>query len=427
MLRTHACLVASILLSSLTAYSAEEPLVDAVELRARGGLPNAMARLDAGQELRVAYIGGSITAADGWRPKTTAWLQQQYPESKIVEINAAIGGTGSDLGVFRFRQDVLQHKPHFIFVEFAVNDGGAPPAQIIRCMEGMVRQAWREDPSIDICFVYTLVDGWYPTLKGGKLVRSATAMEKVADHYQIPTIYMGQEVIRLASEGKLVLKANPKTEAEKQALAGKMIFSSDGVHPHADTGHQLYLEAIARSFAKMKGNATPRPHKLAEPLMVDNYERARLVPISTAKLSDGWVALENSHPLVRSFHKFLPQLQQAAPGQTLEFQFKGTLVGAIDLLGPDCGFITATVDGGKPREIARFDRYCTYHRIGSVILANALPDGLHTVKITVSGKSLDKPAILALMGNKMDNPKRFDGKNWYASSLMIIGEPVERK
>ena len=38
--------------------------------------------------------------------------------SLISEINAAIEGTGSDFGVFRLKDHVLQYKPDLGFVEF---------------------------------------------------------------------------------------------------------------------------------------------------------------------------------------------------------------------------------------------------------------------------------------------------------------------
>jgi hypothetical protein len=85
-----------------------QPLADAVECRPRDALPNVLEKLRAGGEVRIAYFGGSITAQEGWRVKTLKWFQEQFPKAKVSEINAAIGGTGSDLGAFRFRQDVLE-------------------------------------------------------------------------------------------------------------------------------------------------------------------------------------------------------------------------------------------------------------------------------------------------------------------------------
>ena len=404
------------------AGEAEYPLAEAVECTVRGGMPNALAKLDRGGEVRIAYIGGSITAAEGWRPQTTRWLQEQYPKAKIVEINAAIGGTGSDLGVFRFRRDGLEQKPDLVFVEFAVNDGEAPPEQIYRCMEGIVRQAWRQDATIDICFVYTLVDGMVPTLAGGRFPRAASAMEKIAGHYGIPSIHMGLEVVRLATGGQMILKADPKTDQEKAEMKGKMIFSADGVHPHAETGHRLYTEAVARSVQKMKGVGVAGAHGLPEAFVANNYEAAKTIPLGRAKLSGGWEKLPATHPLARSFGRYLPEMHAAKDaGQSVSFAFKGTYVGFFDLLGPDCGQLEGTLDG-KTVTVLRFDPYCTYHRMGSFALGKDLGDAVHRVQVKVDARMPDKAAILAKRNEKMGDSRRFEGHTWYAGWIMIVGD-----
>ena len=116
-----------VLSTACVVHGQEYPLRDAKEFHVRDGLANVFWKLEAGKEVRIGYLGGSITAQAGWRPKTLKWFQEQYPNATISEINAAIGGTGSDLGVFRLRHDVLRHKPDLLFVEFAVNDGGVSP------------------------------------------------------------------------------------------------------------------------------------------------------------------------------------------------------------------------------------------------------------------------------------------------------------
>ncbi|WP_218281181.1 SGNH/GDSL hydrolase family protein [Verrucomicrobium spinosum] len=184
------CTATLLTLPYLSAQESPPVLRDAAEVTPRGGLPNVLAKLQAGQAVKVGYLGGSITAAPGWRVKSLKWLQDKFPTAKLSEINAAIGGTGSDLGVFRVQRDVLDHKPDLLFVEFAVNDGGADPARIQKCMEGIVRQTWKVDPATDICFVYTLSEPFLNDLKAGKASRSVTAMEGVADHYQIPSIHL---------------------------------------------------------------------------------------------------------------------------------------------------------------------------------------------------------------------------------------------
>ena len=86
---------------------AEYPLRDTVDFSVRDGLPNFFAKLKNGGTVKIGYLGGSITAQNGWRIKSRDWFQKQYPKAKVEEINAAIGGTGSDLGVFRIDRDVL--------------------------------------------------------------------------------------------------------------------------------------------------------------------------------------------------------------------------------------------------------------------------------------------------------------------------------
>ena len=187
------CSLAYLFVTGTAAGLCEDDVIlrDAVECTARQGLPNWFAKAAAGKEVRVAYLGGSITAQGGWRIKTLEWFQKQYPKAKVHEINAAIGGTGSMLGAFRLQHDVLRHKPDLLFVEFAVNDAGAPPIRLLQTMEGIVRQTWLADPETDICFVYTLTERMLSDLQQGKYPRAASVMERLADHYGIPSIHMG--------------------------------------------------------------------------------------------------------------------------------------------------------------------------------------------------------------------------------------------
>jgi lysophospholipase L1-like esterase len=389
-------------------------------------LPNFFAKLKQGKDVRIAYFGGSITAQDGWRPKTLRWFQEHYPNAKVSQINAAIGGTGSDLGVFRCGQDVLAPRPDLVFVEFAVNDGGASPEQIYRCMEGIVRQTWRANPETDICFVYTLAGNMLETLQAGKYPRAASAMEKLADFYGIPSIHLGVEVAKLEKTGRLIFQGEkPRTDEAKKEPGDKIIFSPDSVHPYPDTGHQLYLEAIVRSLPAIQAAGKPGPRSLGEPFVSDNYEKASMVPLARAHLSPGWSKLPATNNLAKSFQDRLPELWKAPPGATLTFRFRGTAAGVYDLLGPDCGKLAVTVDDLKPVSIARFDSFCTYRRLGKFMAAEALANDLHTVKIEVSAEALDKLKILSQRNEKMDNPKRFDGTNWYAGSLLLIGDLVD--
>ena len=93
-------------------------------------LAKVIKKLQANEEVTVAYIGGSITegysAGDDlcYAKLTTNWLQEKFPNAKINYVNAGIGATGSYLGVYRVEKDVLAYNPDLVFVEFYVNDNG---------------------------------------------------------------------------------------------------------------------------------------------------------------------------------------------------------------------------------------------------------------------------------------------------------------
>ncbi len=388
--------------------------VVAQECRPRDGLPNFFAKAaKKGAEIKVAYFGGSITAQAGWRPKTLAHFQKTWPDATFSEINAAIGGTGSDLGVFRLAQDVLDKKPDLLFVEFAVNDGGAAPDQIRRCMEGIVRQTRRALPDVDIAFVYTITETLVGPLLEGKFPRAAAVMEEVADRYGIPSIHMAMEVARLAKEGKLAWKAPLGKD-------GILAFANDGVHPYPETGHELYLAAVVRSLEPIRAASKARG-PLPEPLIASHYERATLIPITEATLSPGFEAVEDKRWAGR-----LPTLRRAKKaGDVLSFKFKGTRCAIYDLLGPDLGQVAVSLDGAPPRIVSRFDGYSTYHRLGTLLVGSELADVEHTVRIEIHPEPPDKAAILAKRREKMDKPERFQGTSFYPGAILLVGEMVK--
>lgn len=410
---------------------------EAVEVVARGGIPHLLRKAkapDAG-EFRVAYLGGSITAAPGWRVKSLEEFQKRYPAAKWSEVHAAIGGTGSDLGVFRVWQDALAHKPDLLFVEFAVNDAGSDPAQIQRAMEGIVRQTWQADPETDIVFVYTLSEPSLVDLQAGKASRSTTAMEAVADHYGIPSVNFGVDVAKRVTDGTLIFKGESPAKEAPAAPGAAMLFSSDGVHPHVETGHVLYAEALARAWDQFEGlgeTGPPTPHSLGDPLRSDHWAAAKLVPISPAMLSGQWSSLdagEGGDELAKHFQKFLPHLWRATtPGDSLTFSFRGSVVGFYDVVGPDGGQLRVRLDDGDEKEVVRIDGYGTYQRLSKFPVGSGLdPDKVHRVVVTLDHAAPDKKTIL-FEKNRPDlekNPEKYAPNVWNVGAVMLIGEPVE--
>jgi hypothetical protein len=421
--------VASIM-TALSAVNADPPKYEpqpAKLFQTRDGLGNIFHKLNAGKEVRIAYFGGSITAAGGWRVKTLKWFQETYPDAKVSEINAAIGGTGSDLGVFRFQQDVLDKKPDLIFVEFAVNDGGAAPESIWRCMEGIVRQAWKADPTIDICYVYTMVTGFAADLDKGNCPRAAGSDEMLAAYYGIPSINVAMRIAELARDGKLIFVPK-KDEAGKDVPTpdGVTVFSNDNVHP-LDAGHQIYTDVIADALKEIEPAAKPAPHELKAPFVADNLEQAKLVALEDWMLTPGWKKLDPTKGMGGNFHHFMPVMWEATqPGEKISFKFKGTAVKLYDILGPDGGNAICTLDGkiGKPQP--RFDSYCSYHRLASLWIAEGLPDAVHSVTVEISPDQPDRSSVTSREKDKPGyDPKKYDGTAMRVGSIMLVGDIVK--
>ncbi len=87
-------------------------------------------RAERGEPLNVVFFGASLTwGANATDPLLTSYrgrfadrLRAEYPQAHFRFWDAAIGGTGSQLGVFRFNRDVLRHKPDLVLLDFSAND-----------------------------------------------------------------------------------------------------------------------------------------------------------------------------------------------------------------------------------------------------------------------------------------------------------------
>jgi hypothetical protein len=100
-----------------------------------------------------------------------------------------------------------------------------------------------------------------------------------------------------------------------------------------------------------------------------------------------------------------------------------------DLLGPDGGQVTITLDGKmqeKPRP--RFDSYCTYHRIATLSLANTEPsDQVHSVKIQIHPEQPDRSPVAFRLKNpeKELEEEKYQGTKVRASQILLLGDLVE--
>jgi len=395
----------------------EEPVQ---ELKIRDGLPNFYSKAGNNDTVRVAYLGGSITAQEGWRVYSREWMQKQFPQTNFVEINAAIGGTGSDFGVFRLTEHVLQYKPDLVFVEFAVNDDNKPSEKIVRSMEGIVRQIWQLNPQTDICFIYTIKGDYLETEQAGKLPASAIEMEKVANRYKIPSINFGAEISKQISEGKLILKGD---EIE---VDGIPVFSEDGVHPNLETGHMIYEDVLERSFEKMKESIASYNHEFGKPILANYFSDTKMLELDcpALKFSKDW-QFKNVNEEEGEFSNFSKYLNSIAvadkTGETITVTFEGQAIGFYDLMCFDGGRVVVEVDGVVTDTIPRFDKYCTYRRMHYFMIDN-LENKKHTVVFKLLSEPFDKGNRITNKDDYKENPEKYQKYSWYVGKILLDGE-----
>ncbi|HUG18486.1 MAG TPA: SGNH/GDSL hydrolase family protein, partial [Planctomycetaceae bacterium] len=192
---------------SLGSLALAEAQSAAHNIQMRGSLSNSPAQFRDRKSGTIAFIGGSITEMNGYRPMVAESLEKRFPDTKFKFIDAGIASTCSTTGAFRFSRDVLSHgRIDLLFVEFAVNDdqdARLSRAQSMRGMEGLIRQARRHNPQIDIVVTYFVNPEMRDLLRQGREPVAIAAHRAVAEHYQIPTIHLAREVAEQIEAGTL--------------------------------------------------------------------------------------------------------------------------------------------------------------------------------------------------------------------------------
>ena len=169
-------------------------------------------------------------------------------------------------------------------------------------------------------------------------------------------------------------------------------------------------------------------HELVAPLTRDNWERASMFALDQAGSLDGSVTkldpAQNS--LAAKFGSRVPGLWEMKPGATLRFKFKGSKAAIYDVIGPDCGFVEVTLDGNS-QKVARFDRYSTYHRLSVLKVGDNLENKEHEVGIKVLSDKFDKECLIPEADRKdlKENPEKYEGSNWYAGAILLVGDFVK--
>ena len=348
-------------------------------IQVNGNLDNARLKFTSEKQGTIAFLGGSITEMDGYRPMVYALLQQRFSQTQFKFINAGIGSTSSTTGAFRLECDVLDHGLiDLLFLEFAVNDdqdGNHTRQECIRGMEGIIRHARRSNPNLDIVVTYFVNEPMLANLQEGKAPMRIAAHQTVVDYYGLPAIHLAAEVAREITAGELTWE------------------QYGGVHPEP-VGNAICARMIAELFervwaAPLSSEARLVSHPMPDPLDPLNYERGRFIDLEEAKGVCGWtLGVPDWDKLPgekRPRFLALPLYWATEPGAEAMLEFEGTAIGAFVLAGPDAGMVESSIDGGPFVAIDVFHSFShNLHYPRTVMLGCNLTAGKHTLILRIS-------------------------------------------
>ena len=416
-------------------------------IKRRNGLPNVTKKLTEGRPVTVAYLGGSITYADGWRVHADRLLREKFPASEIKMVNAGVPGTSSALGAARLERDVLRHNPDLVFVEFAVNGGGiGTGAGDTWCdysrsaMEAIVRQIAVNNPQTDICFVYTCSTYLRKWFDQKELPPVVIEQEAVADFYGIPSVIMAADLLKQIRDGSLVWEENTPLTAGSDGLErnsrGQIVFTKDGTHP-VDSNAVLYAKKVMEAFEKMSWRQE-FTRKLPDNLLV---EKNRWLNASMADLSvtdmQGFVKIDKPVSGIggnipgdyngtgTAFFNTIthfPHVYKGSAGSRITVRFDGSNIGFYGLTGKFSGKVRVSIDGqdfGPVYLLAKQNTGFTKHSF--FFLPDTLPPGPHTATFTVEAMTLDEK--FEFSGRKIDrNDPDYLSNEVYFGTILVCGK-----
>ena len=346
----------------------------------RGNLNNARIAFESEKPSTVAFMGGSITEMEGYRPIMMEWLKNRFPKSKFNFINAGMSSTCSTTGAFRLQRDVLSHSPiDLFFLEFAVNDdqdANHNRKACIRGIEGIIRQIRIKNPKAEIIVTYFVNKGMLAMLQSGIEPVSMDAHEKVLEKYGVSRIHLARELAQQIQNNQFTWEQFGGTHPKK---------------PGNQLCAEMHFELLNNSW---KGKSADKPEDLflpEDPIDPLSYFNGRFLSPSNLQAS-GWSFSEPDWEKLpggkRSRYVGIPMLHSDTGSLPIRLNFSGRAIGAFVVAGPDAGIIEYSIDQQKKGTVDLFHRYSKgLHYPRTVMFAHNLKPGKHEIELKIKGST----------------------------------------
>ena len=358
-------------------------------------------RARSGERLSIVFFGGSLTwGAQATDPQHTSYrarmgrkFEETYPLAHFRFWDAAIGGTGSQLGAFRLERDVLARKPDLVFLEFTLNDTpySADDLDRLASYESLVRRLVGQGiPVVQV--ILAVKKDMLPTPPPRPLDEKH---REIARAYNLPSA----DAVSLMRERVLAGQADPNV---------LWPMSPDETHP-GDEGYALYAEAAWKGYEE--GVRSGMVCRLSKGMIhTETYMTVNRQKVSAlSPLPAGWkVGRPNRSASAFDFvmsRWFEDETIAGFGGETgkapdpLRLKIRGKTVHLFGEMTPSSGKYEVRIDGGEPtvhnanakggnmrlvQLIAQFEKTGEEHRIEIVPILEA-GEELRLESICVAG------------------------------------------
>lgn len=247
-------------------------------------LKKALDKARQGEDVTIAFIGGSITQGAGAIPINTRCyayktfrglckLLGKGTDENIHYRKAGVGGTPSELGMIRYERDVLRLKgeevsptelPDIVVVEFAVNDEGDETKG--ECYDSLVRKILngQNKPAVILLFAVFADD-----------FNLQERLSPVGRAYDLPMVSVKDAVVEQFYQ---------KSKAGR--MVGKNQFFYDSYHP-TNIGHRIMADCILHLIEKVDALPVEEDNlqlELIKPPLGGAFEKVKLLDRSNCSL-----------------------------------------------------------------------------------------------------------------------------------------------
>lgn len=204
-------------------------------------LKKALEKAKNGEDMTIAFIGGSITQGAGAKPiysncyanLTYQGIKDKFARGKssVHMVKAGVGGTPSELGLLRYDREVLKGgsvHPDIVIVEFGVNDtedeleGG--------CYESLVRKIYNGHDKPAVVLLFSVFEDGFNLQE--RLI-------PIGEHYKLPMVSVKNAVV-------------PQFGNKQNRVLSKRQYFYDIYHP-TNTGHRVMADCLLYLFEYVDG------------------------------------------------------------------------------------------------------------------------------------------------------------------------------